>query len=129
LLLDGLEVGAGGPLVDHHPRASMLVPVALQTGALLSLSTFAGLPALAVALVALSGFAFAALTTALGSRVLEVAPGSTDLAAVAVLAGSLVAGIAAYLSLRFLTRVGGAARVPARRPAASAGCAARDWRR
>ncbi len=78
LLLRGVAgvagVLAGGPLVDHSPRASMLVPVALQTGALLGLSTFIGLPALAIALVALSGFAFAALTTALGGRVLEVAP-------------------------------------------------------
>jgi MFS transporter, DHA1 family, inner membrane transport protein len=72
---------AGGPLADHRPRVSVLVPVALQAGALLGLSAFAGLPALTVTFVALSGFAFAALTTALGSRVLDVAPGSTDLAA------------------------------------------------
>jgi DHA1 family inner membrane transport protein len=85
LLLRGVAgvagVLAGGPLVDHSRRASMIAPVVFQTAALLGLSAFAGPPALAVALVALSGFAFAALTTALASRVLEVAPGSTDLAA------------------------------------------------
>jgi DHA1 family inner membrane transport protein len=85
LLLRGVAGGAGvlagGPLVDHNPRASVLVPIALQAAALLGLSAFAGMPALVVVLVALSGLAFAALTTALGSWVLEVAPGSTDMAA------------------------------------------------
>jgi predicted MFS family arabinose efflux permease len=55
----------------------------------------------AVALVALSGLAFGALTTALASRVLQVAPGSADLAAagastavnVGITAGALVGSV------------------------------------
>jgi MFS transporter, DHA1 family, inner membrane transport protein len=74
-------VAAGGVLVDRRPWAAMLVPVAAQTTALLGLYVLGGTPAAAVALVALSGLSFGALTTALASRVLQVAPGSADLAA------------------------------------------------
>jgi DHA1 family inner membrane transport protein len=74
-------VTAGGFLVDRTPWGAMLVPVALQAGALLGLYAFPAVPVAAVALVAASGLAFSALTTALASRVLQVAPGSADLAA------------------------------------------------
>jgi MFS transporter, DHA1 family, inner membrane transport protein len=74
-------VAAGGALVDRRPWAAMLAPVAAQTVALLGLYVLGGTPVAAVALVALSGLSFGALTTALASRVLQVAPGSADLAA------------------------------------------------
>jgi DHA1 family inner membrane transport protein len=85
LLIRGLAgiigVAAGGFLVDRTPWGAMLVPVALQAAALLALDAYPGPPVVAVALVAVSGLAFSALTTALASRVLQVAPGSADLAA------------------------------------------------
>ena len=59
----------------------MIVPVAAQAAALLGLYVLGGTPVVAVGLVALSGLSFGALTTALASRVLQVAPGSADLAA------------------------------------------------
>ena len=94
-------VAAGGALVDRRPWAAMLVPVAAQTTALLGLYALGGTPIVAVALVALSGLAFGALTTALASRVLQVAPGSADLAAagastavnVGITAGALVGSV------------------------------------
>ncbi len=55
--------------------------MAAQAAALLGLSTLGRTPAVAVVMVALSGLSFGALTTALASRVLRVAPGSADLAA------------------------------------------------
>lgn len=88
LLVRGLAglvgVAAGGALVDRGPRAALIVPVASQAVALLGLYPLGGVPVVAVALVALAGLAFAALTTALASRVLQVAPGSLDLAAAGV---------------------------------------------
>jgi MFS transporter, DHA1 family, inner membrane transport protein len=74
-------VAAGGVLVDRRPWAAMIVPVAGQAAALLGLYVLGGTPVVAVGLVALSGLSFGALTTALASRVLQVAPGSADLAA------------------------------------------------
>ena len=74
-------VAAGGALVDRRPWAAMIVPVVAQAAALLGLYALGGTPVAAVGLVALSGLAFGALTTALASRVLHVAPGSADLAA------------------------------------------------
>jgi MFS transporter, DHA1 family, inner membrane transport protein len=91
-------VAAGGALVDRRPWAAMIAPVAAQAAALLGLYVVGGTPVVAVALVALSGLSFGALTTALASRVLQVAPGSADLAAagastavnVGITAGALV---------------------------------------
>jgi DHA1 family inner membrane transport protein len=79
----------------------MIVPVAAQAAALLGLYVLGGTPVAAVALVAVSGLSFGALTTALASRVLQVAPGSVDLAAagaatavnVGITAGALVGSV------------------------------------
>jgi DHA1 family inner membrane transport protein len=73
-------VAAGGALVDRRPWAAMIAPVAAQAAALLGLYLLGGTPVAAVGLVALSGLSFGALTTALASRILQVAPGSADLA-------------------------------------------------
>jgi MFS transporter, DHA1 family, inner membrane transport protein len=94
-------VTAGGFLVDRTPWGAMLVPVALQAAALLGLYALPGAQVLAVTLLAGSGLAFSALTTALASRLLQVAPGSVDLAAsvvstavnVGITAGALVGSV------------------------------------
>jgi DHA1 family inner membrane transport protein len=85
LLLRGVAglvgVVLGGVLVDRRPRMAIPLPVGVQAVALLGLRPFADSPAVALGLVALTGLAFAALTTALATRVLEVAPGNVALAA------------------------------------------------
>jgi MFS transporter, DHA1 family, inner membrane transport protein len=94
-------VTAGGFLVDRTPWGAMLVPVALQAVALLGLYALPGTRVLAVTLVAASGLAFSALATALASRLLQVAPGSVDLAAsvvstavnIGITAGALVGSV------------------------------------
>ncbi len=73
----------GGVLYDRTPQGSIGIGVAIQTVALLLLYPFGGAPVAAVGLVGLGGLAFAAFTTSLGSRILQIAPGSTDLAAAA----------------------------------------------
>jgi MFS transporter, DHA1 family, inner membrane transport protein len=109
-------VAAGGALVDRNPWAAMLIPVTAQATALLGLYTLAGTPVAAVGLVALSGLSFAALTTALASRVLQVAPGNADMAAagaatavnVGITAGAFIGGILLPgLGVRSTALVGG----------------------
>jgi MFS transporter, DHA1 family, inner membrane transport protein len=120
LLIRGLAgvagVAAGGALVDRSPWAAMLVPVTAQATALLGLFALGGTSAAAVGLVALSGLSFAALTTALASRVLQVAPGSADLAAagastavnVGITAGAFIGSILLPgLGVRSTALVGG----------------------
>jgi MFS transporter, DHA1 family, inner membrane transport protein len=120
LLIRGLAgivgVAAGGALVDRGPWAAMLVPVTAQATALLGLYALGGTPVAAVGLVALSGLSFAALTTALASRVLQVAPGSADLAAagastavnVGITAGAFIGSILLPgLGVRSTALVGG----------------------
>jgi MFS transporter, DHA1 family, inner membrane transport protein len=77
-------VAAGGAMTDRRPGAAIVVPVLAQAFALLGLHVAGGTPAAAVGLVALSGLSFSALTIALASRVLQVAPGSADLAAAGI---------------------------------------------
>jgi MFS transporter, DHA1 family, inner membrane transport protein len=95
LLLRGLAgiagVAVGGPLVDRRPRLSIVLPVAAQAVALLLLFRPAGVVA-AVVLIALTGWAFAAFTTPLSTRILQVAPGSVDLA-VAGISSAINVGI------------------------------------
>ena len=83
LLLRGLAgiggVAIAGPLVDARPRLAIALPVAVQAGALLLLVRAPG-PVAAVILVALTGYAFAAFTTPLSSRILQTAPMRVDLA-------------------------------------------------
>ena len=109
-------VAAGGALVDRRPWAAMIVPVAAQAAALLGLYATGGTPVVAVVLLALSGLSFGALTTALASRVLQVAPGSADLAAagaatavnVGITAGAFVGSILLPgLGVRSTALVGG----------------------
>jgi DHA1 family inner membrane transport protein len=105
LFLRGLAglagVAVAGPLIDRHPGAAIVWPVAIQAAALLALRITSIPPVAAVALVAVTGLAFTALTTALANRVLTVAPGRLDLASagtsiavnVGITAGALLGGI------------------------------------
>jgi DHA1 family inner membrane transport protein len=109
-------VAVGGALVDRSPWVAMLIPVTAQATALLGLYALGATPVAAAGLVALSGLSFAALTTALASRVLQVAPGSADLAAagastavnVGITAGALIGSILLPgLGVRSTALVGG----------------------
>jgi MFS transporter, DHA1 family, inner membrane transport protein len=83
LLLRGLAgiggVAVAGALVDARPRLSIALPVAVQAAALLVLVHPPG-PVAVVVLVALTGYAFAAFTTPLSTRILQTAPIRLDLA-------------------------------------------------
>jgi DHA1 family L-arabinose/isopropyl-beta-D-thiogalactopyranoside export protein-like MFS transporter/DHA1 family inner membrane transport protein len=87
--------------LDAHPVASLLAPLSVGTAALLGLYALGTLgPATAVLLAAV-GLAYAAFATAVQSRMLQLAPGSTDLASAGVstafnagiAAGSLLGGV------------------------------------
>jgi len=88
-------------IVDRWPRSVLTWTVAVQAAALLGLSAWGRGAIAAVVLFSLAGLAFAALTAAMGGRVLEVAPGRSDLAAagvstavnVGISAGALVGGL------------------------------------
>jgi len=84
LLVRGIAGVAGvvlvGLIVDRNPWLTMLVAVAVQAAALaLQYLLGAAQPAAAVT-IAVSGLTLAALSAVLGARVLQVAPGSSDLA-------------------------------------------------
>lgn len=94
----------------------MVIPIVLQALAMFGLFLFGDKPIAAIALLAASGLSFAVLTTALGSRVLEVAPGSVDLAAagcstavnVGITAGAFIGSILLPgFGVRSTTLVGG----------------------
>jgi predicted MFS family arabinose efflux permease len=112
-------VWAGGVLADRRPRMSLLIPSAVQAGALAALWIAGTAPGVLAASTLLSGFAFSALTTALGTAVLKVAPRNVNLAAAGLSAGVNV-GIAGG-SLAGSLLVSGAATVS---PSAVAGTVA-----
>lgn len=87
-------IAAGGWASDRWQRGAVTGSVALLAAALITMYLTAQDRAATVLLLAVTGFAIGALTPALQNRVLEVAPGSTDMAS----AGNSVAfnvGIAA----------------------------------
>jgi predicted MFS family arabinose efflux permease len=73
-------VATAGWLADRRPALALLAPIALQALALLGLYACGSSTPAAVMLVAVTGFALSALATVLGSRVLALAPGPTDMA-------------------------------------------------
>jgi DHA1 family inner membrane transport protein len=77
--LAGVAVAA--LLVDRNAWLTGLLAVGLEAVALLTQYLGGPEPAVAIAAVALSAAALAAFAAALGTRVLQVAPGPTDLAA------------------------------------------------
>jgi DHA1 family inner membrane transport protein len=105
LLLNGAAGLAGlavaGYLADRWLRVAMVTPVALIVVALLGLYLAGGSRLGAAAFLALSGFALSGVPTAMQSRIMQVAPGSTDIASagnsaafnVGVAGGALVGGL------------------------------------
>ncbi|MEU1275116.1 MFS transporter [Streptomyces sp. NPDC005799] len=89
-----------GPLLDRFPRATLSVPVAAQTAALLGLYAGGSDQVTAVALLMLLGASVGPVFVATQSQVLRVAPGRTETALAAnsaafnvgVAAGALLGG-------------------------------------
>ncbi|MEV1107685.1 MFS transporter [Micromonospora sp. NPDC049751] len=67
-------------MVDRSQRGTMVGSLLALVVSLVGLYLFSGWPPAVAVMLALSGFALGALTPALQNRVLEVAPGSSDLA-------------------------------------------------
>jgi DHA1 family inner membrane transport protein len=72
---------AAGFLVHRHAWRTLAALTAVQAAGLLGQFAFGGSPAVTTVAVAVGGLTLSALATVLGARVLEVAPGDTDLAA------------------------------------------------
>ncbi|MFF5294738.1 MFS transporter [Paractinoplanes globisporus] len=89
-----------GRTLDSHPIGSLLTPLSIGSIALLGLYVAGAVKPATVVLLAGIGLAYAAFATALQSRMLQLAPGSTDLASagistafnLGIAAGSLVGG-------------------------------------
>ncbi|MEU4236333.1 MFS transporter [Actinoplanes sp. NPDC026619] len=102
LLVRGVAGLAGvivaGFLPARHAGRTMAVLVGVQALALAVQFAGSGVPAIAITAVAVSGFVLSAMTAVLAVMVLEVAPGSTDMAAagsstafnVGITAGALI---------------------------------------
>jgi DHA1 family inner membrane transport protein len=84
LLIRGIAgiagVAIGGRMADWNPWTAIGIPVAAQALALCALYLAGAQPVAAVILVSVAGLSFSAMTTALAGRVLQVAPGSVDMA-------------------------------------------------
>ncbi len=77
---DFAGIAAGGAATDRRQRAAIIAPVALLAVALFASYSAASSKPVTAVLLAVTGFGLGALTPALQNRVLEVAPGSTDMA-------------------------------------------------
>jgi len=104
LFVSGVGGVAGTVVVartlDQHPIASLLAPLGVGAAAVLGLYALGALRPVTVVLLAGLGVAYSAFATALQNRMLQLAPGSTDLASaglstafnVGIAAGSLLGG-------------------------------------
>lgn len=139
LLLSGAAGLTGtwvsGALSDRRPRTVMTVSVALLTTALTALACAGSHPSATVSAVALIGLSLGAMTTALQSRILRIAPGSVDVASAAgsaafnagIAAGSFLGGLlldahgphATALAAALVTAAGLVLLLAERRPTAS----------
>jgi predicted MFS family arabinose efflux permease len=72
-----------GRVLDARPVAALVAPLSLMAAGLLGLFALGPIRPATVVLVAVGGLAFSAFAAAVQSRVLQVAPGSTDLASAA----------------------------------------------
>jgi DHA1 family L-arabinose/isopropyl-beta-D-thiogalactopyranoside export protein-like MFS transporter/DHA1 family inner membrane transport protein len=79
--------------LDAHPLGSLLVPLAIGAAALLGLYALGTRPLVAVALIGGPALGYAAFATGLQHRMLQLAPGSTDLASAGI-SSAFNAGIA-----------------------------------
>ena len=142
LLFVGGAAGVVGTIMvarslDARPAASLLVPLALSTGSMLGLYALGTLQPVTIVLLAGIGASFSAFATAVQNRMLQLAPGSTDLASagagtafnIGIAAGSLLGGallsghgprpialVGALLTLAALTVLATDARVRPRTP-------------
>jgi MFS transporter, DHA1 family, inner membrane transport protein len=84
LLLRGVVNFTGivtaGAVLHRGVRGTMLVSLTVMAVSFFGMYAFARVPVVLVIMLALSGFALGALAPTLQNRVLEVAPGNTDLA-------------------------------------------------
>lgn len=98
LLVFGIAGIAGtavtSAIIDRWPRRAMIVPVTLLAADLVALYALGHVKFAAVGLLAVWGFALTSLPAALQSRVLQVAPGNSDIAS-AVYVATFNLGIAA----------------------------------
>ncbi|WP_239124115.1 MFS transporter [Rhizocola hellebori] len=101
LFLRGLAgiaaMAVAGVLLDRRPHQALVVPTALLALALFSLFALGADPIVAAVAMAVSGAAMFMMIAALANRVLQVAPGSTDIASAgfsAVFNVSIAAGAA-----------------------------------
>jgi predicted MFS family arabinose efflux permease len=89
-----------GRILDRRPTLSLLAPLTIGTGSLAGLYVLGALKPATVVLLAGVGLSYSAFATAVQSRMLQVAPGRTDLASagvgtafnVGIAAGSLLGG-------------------------------------
>jgi DHA1 family inner membrane transport protein len=121
MLLRGLAglagLATGSVIVDKRPRLAIIAPIALLTASLVGLYLFGTSQPAAVAMIGLSGFAMGGLPSAFQHRVLQVAPGSSDLASagngaafnVGIAAGAALGGLVIRLSNVHMTALVGAA--------------------
>ncbi|HEX5201079.1 MAG TPA: MFS transporter [Actinoplanes sp.] len=104
LFVSGVAGTAGTIIVsrtlDAHPISSLLTPLAVGSASLLGLYLLGSLQVVTVVLLAGLGISFSSFATALQNRMLQVAPGNTDIASaglstafnLGIAAGSLVGG-------------------------------------
>ncbi|MEV0280490.1 MFS transporter [Streptomyces sp. NPDC050610] len=88
-----LGVTAAGPLLDRFPRATLAVPVAAQALGMFGLYALGGSKAAVVAMLALLGASLGPAFMAAQARVLQSAPGRTEIA-LAANSGAYNAGVA-----------------------------------
>ncbi|MFF5296466.1 MFS transporter [Paractinoplanes globisporus] len=112
LLIRGLAGLTGaitaGFVPDRHTWRALVAATALEAAALAATFAFATTPVGAIAAIALTGTALSALVTIMGTRVLQVAPGSTDMASattstafnVGITAGALIGSLLLTTALR-----------------------------
>jgi predicted MFS family arabinose efflux permease len=105
LLFVSGAAGVAGTIIavhtlDAYPIFSLLAPLSIGTASLVGLYAFGAVEPATVVLLAGVGFAYSAFATAVQSRMLQLAPGSTDIASAGVstvfnagiAAGSLLGG-------------------------------------
>lgn len=115
-VVDLIGVVLGGVLVDRYGKTVMVGSMALLAVSTVGMWAFSSSQAAVAGLLAVSGFALGAVSPALSTRVLEVAPGNSDLASagnsaafnVGIAGGALLGGAAlSGADLRATALVGG----------------------
>jgi DHA1 family inner membrane transport protein len=79
-VVDLIGVFLGGVYVDRYPDIVMIGSIGLIAVSLVGMWAFGGSQVVTAGLLALSGFALGTISPAMTARVLEVAPGNSDIA-------------------------------------------------